>query len=247
MSGVTASIGSDTPLQGTIAVDATYEWYSHFGSLEIAQGYILSLMAEVSAIYQEYIDVAIEVPYLRVFATAGDPYDGGTNTSILLSELRSEWNANQTGVDRTLVHLFSVRPSGGAGVAYVDVLCNHTQWPGNSYDYAVSTLSANGASWEKRLVAHEIGHGFSSPHTHCYVPEIDRCATQSGCYEGAIVQTEGTIMSYCNTRTPVFHSRVQDKIRPAAEAAYPACMTTVDPGDPPPGPPTNVHRTDVLE
>ena len=91
----------------------------------------------------------------------------------------------------------------------------------------MSTLSARGSSWEKELVAHELGHNFSSPHTHCYVPEIDQCANESGCYEGPIVESVGTIMSYCNSADPFFHPRVEDeRIRPAAEAAYPNCMTS---------------------
>jgi hypothetical protein len=162
------------------------------------------------------------VGYLRVFTTESDPYtDGSTSTSVLLDDLRSEWRNNQGAIERTATHLFSVRPSGGSGLAYVDVLCS------NNNGYGVSSISANGGSWEKELVAHEIGHNFSSRHTHCYSPEIDRCANAGGCYEGSIVQTTGTIMSYCNQSQPVFHPRVRDEqIRPAAEAAYPGCIDT---------------------
>jgi len=240
------AIDSATLLEASVAIDATYEWYSHFGSVEAAEGYILNLMAQVSTIYEDEVGVVIRVRYLRVFTTASDPYDGGTNTSALLSELRSEWNANQTAIDRTVVHLFSTRSSGGAGVAYVDVLCDHADWPGNSYDYGVSTLSANGGSWEKRLVAHELGHNFASPHTHCYVPEIDQCANQSGCYSGTVNQSVGTIMSYCSTATAVFHPRVEDRIRPAAEAAYPACIREAGESGAPETP-ENLRRTDVSE
>jgi len=240
------AIDSSTLLEAWVAIDATYEWYTHFSSLAAAQGYILNLMAQVSTIYEDEVGVVLEVPYLRVFTTANDPYAGGTNTSALLSELRSEWNANQTGIDRTVAHLFSTRSSGGAGIAYVDVLCNHSGWPGNSYDYGVSTLSANGGSWEKRLVAHELGHNFSSPHTHCYVPEIDRCANQSGCYSGTVNQTVGTIMSYCSTATAVFHPRVEGRIRPAAEAAYPACISEAAMISLL-GAPENLWRTDTID
>ena len=227
--GRATALDPDTMLTAGVAIDATYEWYSHFGSLEQAQAYILNLMAQVSTIYEDEVFVQIEVPYLRVFTVAEDPYtDGTTDTSKLLSELRAEWNANQSGVDRTVAHLFSTRPSGGAGIAYINVLCNP------SYDYGVSTLSANGGSWEKKLVAHELGHNFSSPHTHCFVPEIDQCANQDGCYNGTVVQTTGTIMSYCSQTTSLFHPRVEDeRIRPAAEAAYPACIATAVPTEPP--------------
>jgi hypothetical protein len=229
-----ASIDGNTLLKARIAVDATVDWYNKFGSMSAAQNYILNLMAQVSTIYETEVRVQIEVPFLRIHAAEPDPYtNGSASTSVLLDEMISEWNASQSGVARTAAHLFSVKSSGGSGLAYVDVLCSNKQQPGNSYDYGVSIISANGGSWEKELVAHEIGHNFSSPHTHCYSPEIDQCANQGGCYQGAIQQTVSTIMSYCNQSIPEFHQRVEDeKIRPAAEEAFPACIDTAgSPGD----------------
>lgn len=233
-------IDENTVLVAEVAIDANFQWYDNFGNLAAAQSYILNLMAQVSTIYQDEVKIAIEVPYLRVFETPADPYTDTTNTTTLLNDLVSEWNAHQTGVTRTVAHLFGKRPSGGAGIAYLDALCTSTSHPGNSWDYGVSTLSALGGSWEKSLVAHELGHNFSSPHTHCYVPEIDQCANEQGCYQGPVTQTVGTIMSYCNSFTAVFHPRVEDEaIRPAAEAAYPSCISAEATG-PPPGPPQNV-------
>jgi hypothetical protein len=226
------ALGGDPPIDGTtvltaeVAIDATYQWSQYFISPEAAQAYIMNLMAQVSTIFEDEVNVEIVVPYLRVFSTPDDPYTDTTNTGTLLADLRSEWNANQTGVDRTVVHLFSRRSSGGAGIAYIDVLCSNDQQPGNSYDYGVSTLSASGGSWERRLVAHELGHNFASPHTHCYLPPIDTCANENGCYEGPTSQTVGTIMSYCSSATSVFHARVESEtVRPAAEQAYPTCMS----------------------
>jgi len=233
--GGSGGVGPDTVLRAGVAIDATYPWFERFGSLAAAQSYILNIMAQVSTIYENEVGVEIEVPYLRVFTTAADPYRDTTDASALLADLRGEWNANQTGVARTTTHLFSVRPSGGVGVAYLDVLCNHSYWPGSSYDYGVSTLSAFGGSWEKDLVAHELGHNFSSPHTHCYSPEIDRCANEAGCWSGPVTQSVGTIMSYCNQTVSSFHPRVEDeRIRPAAEAAYGVCVTAAPTAPPPP-------------
>ena len=231
------AIDADTLLKAQVAIDATYEWYDHFGSLDDSQNYILNLMAQVSTIYVDEVNVELEVPFLRVFTTSNDPYAPTTDTSTLLANLRSEWNSNQTGVSRTAAHLFSRRSNGGAGVAYLDALCSSIYSPGNSFDYGVSTMSAQGSSWEKGLVAHELGHNFSSPHTHCYSPEIDQCANENGCYQGPITQSVGTIMSYCNSFTTTFHPRVEDEaIRPAAEAAYPFCISAVEAEEPPPAP-----------
>jgi len=229
---VAAMIDAGTTLVASIAIDATYEWFERFGSATDAQNYILSLMAQVSTIYQNEVNIKIEISQLRIFTTPNDPYSDTLDAGLLLDELRDEWIANQDSVSRTATHLFGVRPNGGVGVAYVDVLCN------KSFGYGVSTISGSGGSWEKSLVAHELGHNFASPHTHCYTPEIDQCATAPGCYSGPEVASTGTIMSYCSSSTPTFHPRVENEtIRPAAEAAYPFCMTVevTDPPDPPTG------------
>jgi hypothetical protein len=209
-----------TLLQATIAVDATVEFYQHFGSLSATQDYLLNLLAQISTIYESEVLVKLQVGYMRIFTAEPDPYtDGSTSTSVLLADMRAEWNANMTGVERTVAHLFSRMTGGGSGLAYVDVLCN------GSYGYGVSVVPGDGDSWEKRLTAHELGHNFSSPHTHCFTPEIDLCATQDECYQGEIVQSVSTIMSYCSQTQTVFHQRVKDeKIRPAAEDAYPFCL-----------------------
>jgi hypothetical protein len=213
-------VDGGTLLQATIAVDATVEFYQHFGSLTATQDYLLNLLAQISTIYESEVLVKLQVGYMRVFTAEPDPYtDGSTSTSVLLADMRAEWNANMTGVDRTVAHLFSTRTGGGSGLAYVDVLCN------GSYGYGVSTFPGDGDSWEVRMTAHELGHNFSSPHTHCFTPEIDLCATQDECYQGTAVQTPGTIMSYCNQKSSFFHQRVKDeKIRPAAESSYPFCL-----------------------
>lgn len=225
----TAAIDGDTLLLGRVAIDTTYEWYAHHGSLAAAENYVLALMAQVATIYEYEVKVQLQIPYLRIFqSAAADPYTNGSlDTSVLLNQMRGHWNANQTQLSRTVAHLLSVRPSGGSGLAYVDVLCDHQQHPGNSADYGVTSISALGGSWEALLVAHELGHNFSSHHTHCYAPPIDHCANEGGCYQGPVVDAPSTIMSYCSIKSAGFHPRVKDEqIRPAAEAAFPSCIET---------------------
>jgi hypothetical protein len=166
-----------------------------------------------------------------------DGYSGDSNsTATVLDEMRAKWNGSETlrDVFRSVAHVFSTYPSGGSGRAWVNVLCDGVPPNPNSHDFGVSLLSGNGGSWERGLVAHELGHNFSSPHTHCYDPELDRCFNgEGGCYSGAEEQIAGTIMSYCDTSVDTFHQRARDeKLRPAAEAAYPACMDVAGmPGD----------------
>ena len=105
-------------------------------------------------------------------------------------------------------------------------LCSNAS--GYSFNQMFDGGSGVAASAEARLVAHELGHNFGSPHTHCYsnapLPRPDACngVEVPGCYLGAAscpaagnyqgIATSGTIMSYCHnlggcsTQT-VFHPR----------------------------------------
>ncbi|HZN04905.1 MAG TPA: M12 family metallo-peptidase, partial [Candidatus Polarisedimenticolia bacterium] len=236
-SSTASSIDANTLLAGTIAVEGTVEWVARHGGVAAATAYTLNLMAQVSAVYESDVKVRLEVPYLLMNAAEPDGYSGGSNsTSTVLSEMRAKWNGTTSlrGVFRTAAHVFSTYSSGGAGRAYINVLCSNVPVNPSAYDYGVTLLEGKGGSWERRLVAHEIGHNFSSPHAHCYTPEIDKCYNaETGCYAGPVVQTTGTVMSYCNVRLSTFHQRERDeRIRPGAQAAYPRCMEVAGtPGD----------------
>jgi len=222
-------LAPDTLLIASVAVEGTVEWVARLGGVAAAEAYTLNLMAQVSAIYENDLAVRIQIPYILMNAAEPDGYTGGSNnTSTHLTELRAKWNGDTVlrGLYRSTVHLLGTYPSGGAGRAYLDVLCEGVPANASSYDFGVTLLEGAGGSWERRLVAHELGHNFSSPHSHCYSPEIDQCNnTETGCYAGPVVQTTGTVMSYCSTRLSVFHQReIDETLRPGAEAAYPACM-----------------------
>ena len=229
-SSMDASIDGNTLLLAHVAIEGTVEWVNHHGGVAAAEAYTLNLIAQISAIYENDLKVQLQVPYILMNTSEPDGYTGGSNsTGTMLSEMVTKWNDTATGlpqVFRSAAHLFSTYPSGGSGRAYVDVLCDGVPGSSNAHDLGVSLLSGNGGSWERGLVAHELGHNFSSSHTHCYSPEIDQCYNgQSGCFSGTEVQTTGTIMSYCDTSVDIFHQRVlEERLRPAAQAAYPSCL-----------------------
>lgn len=86
------------------------------------------------------------------------------------------------------------------------------------------------------VITHEIGHNSGSPHTHCYVPEIDQCYNlEPGCYAGAtsLPPGGGTIMSYCHTLPGnldninlVFHPRcISEQMLPYIQGR--ACLVAV--------------------
>jgi hypothetical protein len=235
---------------GTIAVDTDNEFMSlKFGdNTTTATNFIASLIAAVSVVYERDTLVRLYqgTTFLRV-STTPDPYVqvGSDSAGRLakLEEVSNVWNTTYAGVTRTVVAMLSGKEtSGGAsGIAWITAsLCS--KYYGTSFNQLFvsgTTLS----SFETHVLAHEIGHNFGSPHTHCYTTPIDNCYNaQSGCYSGAtscpaaqtingVPNVKGTLMSYCHipassggvngcTATSVFHPRtITEKVAPIVQAA----------------------------
>ncbi len=217
-------------LVAQIALEGDSAFYAaHNRNLSRAMHYALTVMGAASAIYQRDVNVALQVPYLRVW-TGGDPYPGSTS-SILLSQFRNYWNANMNGVSRTVAQLMSTSSIGG-GIAYVNVLCS------SSTGYAVLGMNNNvtypstAYVWDTDVTAHETGHNFGSPHTHSclWEPAIDSCYTAEGTCFSSTRPRVGTIMSYCHLTqfgTQLYmHPRVADLVRSKAEMA--SCISLLE-------------------
>jgi hypothetical protein len=223
---------TSTLLKATMAIESDYDTYLHYGSVENASRYLISLMASVSAVYIKEVNVQLSIGYLRVWSTSNDPYNG-TTSGALLNEFRAYWNSNMQSVNRTLAHYITTRPGGLGGIAWVNVLCSS---PNSGYGYAFSDIDGTFNilpvySWDVDVVSHETGHNFGSPHTHncswaggpidtCYIP------VEGGCYNGPAIPRVGTIMSYCHLnagKTLIFGPQPQTLIRTDAENA--GCIT----------------------
>lgn len=202
-----------------VALETDHEYFLRFADAAAAATYALDLIGYLSTIYAAETDADLVVPYLSLWTTPDDPWVA-TSSSAALQEFRSYWIANRGDVERTIAHQLSGRETGG-GIAYVGVLCS----TGSGYGYT-GTIDGNfdpqnpQTVWDSMAVAHEIGHNFNSPHTHCYngiageADPIDGCYNSTaGCYAGAlglpgvgtvIGGTTGdhpaTIMSYCHLR-----------------------------------------------
>jgi hypothetical protein len=206
---------SDIRLTAHLALETDYETYVGFGNdANLTTSWLLSIAASVSQIYEEQVNVGLQVVYTRVWTTADDPYT--QKGYSLLPEFQNYWNNNMQSVDRDVAVLVikdGTRLSGG--IASLDALGN--------------IQSAYAISGENILtVAHELGHVFGSPHTHnCSWPAgpdwtlapIDKCATVEGdCNITEIIPQVGTIMSYCPTSTQTFGPLVSNLIRARSEA-----------------------------
>ncbi len=252
----------------TIAVDTDNEFMSlkFDNDTGAATTYLATLFAEMNVIYERDLNVRLlqGTTYLRT-SSQPDPYDE-SDLFYQLDEFTDYWAANYPGVDRALAMLLSGKspnPNGAVGIAWVDVLCRKDL--GYSviqvFLYAQQTGGADAP-----IVGHELGHNFASPHTHCYVPEIDRCYSgeckrynQSGscieyCYVGptscpdpqtirGIPNVRGTLMSYCNRlgcKSDVFHPTVEALIDTRTTANIGVCIFPLVPPDTTPPAVSNV-------
>ncbi len=197
-----------------------------------ATNYVAALIAAMNVIYVRDLNIQLlqGETLLRV-STAPDPYTvtGSGASSAQLSEFSNYWSANYGGLSRGLAMLLSGKsssPNSSSGIAWVPGLCSTS----TGYSFSqVFLFAGSTGSTDAFVVGHEIGHNFSSPHTHCYSPTIDNCYNlQAGCYAGAtscpapttingVTNVKGTLMSYCHllggcAAANVFHSRSVDLI-----------------------------------
>lgn len=194
--------GSTDPRDGPcriakIAFESDYELTAIFGGdTAKSTAYVALVTAAMNDIYSRDVNTRMLASYVRVWATASDPWVT-TGSGERLDEFRAYWVSRMFSVSRNLAHFLSGSGLGG-GVAWVGVMCN-SQWgyavSGNlagSFPYPL--LDNKSTNWDPFVVAHELGHNFGTLHTHDYTPPIDTCGL-GNCtgYWG-----QGTIMSYCH-------------------------------------------------
>ena len=165
-----------------IAVDADEHFMDNrLDSTTTAANYIASLISQMSVAYERDVNVSLlqGTTFLR---TAGDPYTWtpiGNANLAQLTEFSNYWGtvcgAPCSSVPRTLAMLLSVQGSGASGIAWVGGLCSNAA--GYSFNQMFDSGLGVASSSEAHLVAHELGHNFGSPHTHCYSSPPDVCAS----------------------------------------------------------------------
>jgi hypothetical protein len=191
-----------TLLQADVAVETDHELWSKFGSDQAALGYLASLVAASTAIYERDTGVRLRFSYVRLWSVVGDPW-AATDTLGALNEMQAYWTNASNHMDsiagsHDLVHFISGKTVQG-GIAYIGTVCNPTYAFGVSQVYGSFDMASPYQTWDVLVMSHELGHNLGSPHTHCYNPPVDRCYNaEPGCYSGAVVASRGTIMSYCH-------------------------------------------------
>jgi len=212
-----------------VALECDYEYGQSFDSMDDAFIYTIELLGAISSVYERDLQVRLYIPYLRIWSTSSDPYVGN-DVAILLPQFESYWRANMGSVGRDIAHFLTSKNANG-GLAEVDVLCNE-QWgygtsSGISGVFPRPLVDGSLEQWDVYVVAHEMGHQFGSPHTHCYNPPIDNCGQSfDDCWNGIYACQQGTIMSYCKScpgglaNVDIrFHDRVITRIRQSVDAS----------------------------
>ena len=212
------TLAATEQLSATIAIDTDGGFYSlsQFASTDDILDYFAALFAYSSSIYETEVNTALQIGDVFLFSPAGDPYTSTTDTSVRLPEVQAYWETNRAAVTRTLAAHFSDEQFGGR--AYLDGLCSNSYGYSVTGAYGVAPGSGAPINQDAHFFAHEIGHNFSSPHTHCYAgvasnPDpVDACYNgESSCYSGSESLPgvaslsggssgagNGTIMSYCH-------------------------------------------------
>ena len=210
----------------------------------VASNYLASLVAAMSSIYERDLLVRLLQgnTTLRPSTTA-DPYvqnSNGNASPAELQEFSSYWGANFGGVTRGLSMMISGKQpqsNAASGIAWINGLCS------TSVGYSFSKVfgPAFAVSNDAKLVGHELGHNFGSPHTHCYSPPLDNCYNgEGGCYAGGtscpaattingVTNVRGTLMSYCHilggcTSSSVFHPTSVALIAPLIQSRVNVCI-----------------------
>jgi len=240
----------------TIAFDTDNELMSlkFSNNTTAATNYIANVVATMTVVYERDVLVRLlqGLTILRPSTTA-DPYSaaGGQANGSQLGEFASYWSSGCGGActaPRALAMMLSGKSSSNfsaSGIAWVGSLCNSS----NGYSFnQVFKFAQDTAASDLLVTAHELGHNFGSPHTHCYNPPIDQCYNaEGGCYTGTrvcpapatyngVTNVTGTLMSYCHLSglggcgsTAVFHPTSVNLLAPIIQARVNQCIFPIGP------------------
>ncbi len=152
----------------TVACDADYEFWAQYGNSTLAQNRITLVLNTMNLQYRRDVNIKHTVGTILVRTTAGLPYTQ-TYASPLLTQVRDEWEANQTGITRNVVQMFTGKHiddfENYIGLAWsIGHICDN-----QAYCFVWSNFNNNFSS-ATDLSAHELGHLWGACHCSCDGP-----------------------------------------------------------------------------
>ena len=164
-----------------IALDCNNYYYKRFGSNSTTTfNAATSRINMVDAIYRREVEICYNIPTIIIRTTQvylNGPQVGCVSGPDLLEELRTRWRTYHTSVRRDVTHMLSGWGSwsGIIGCAYLSVICSTTN------GYGVSRVVHSTQGRNTGLVAHELGHNWSSGHCNSSPPCYIMCSGIGGC------------------------------------------------------------------
>lgn len=144
-----------------LGIDADSNYYSVRSGSNVATA-MEGIEYSVSLVRALYIRDALLRPYLeRIVIRADQTQDPFVGSSSYLSDLRSYWNSNYTGINPDVVAGISTNKVGG-GLAYVGTV-------GTSSKYSINDSDSGGGF--DVIFRHELGHNWSCSHSVGGAPE----------------------------------------------------------------------------
>jgi hypothetical protein len=198
-----------------LAIDSDFELFELLGGEEEALAYLARNLHAVSELYLRQLGVTLTVASVRLWSTPDDPWrapnpHSSTNAAVLC-EFAAHWQKlrrSTTAFPRDAALFFTGKTSSDhGGQAFLQSLCSYggrrpATCPAGGYGTVIATRL--GDAWDTYVIAHELGHIFGSPHTHCYSPPVDECFSgENACFAGATAAPGdgGSVMSYCSRTT----------------------------------------------
>ena len=176
-----AAIDTTTTYTVEVATEADYEYVQALGGPDAAKREIMSIMNMVEGVYEQELNLKLEIVYQHAWNRSNDPYTG-TNGSDLLEQFREHWNGNFSAEGYDLAHLWTGRETlkrededgeevDVAGQAYLAEVCKRLY---DSYSYGYSKLTALRSN-NVLITTHEIGHSFGAIHPDEEEPPVTSC------------------------------------------------------------------------
>ena len=126
--------------------------------------------------YEPEVGITHSITTTLVRTSSNQPYTS-SDAGTLLDQFRSEWNSNQSSIQRDVAQLFTGKSiiGGTIGIAWVGAVCTSF-----GYGMVESDFNGNFAS-ATDLSAHELGHNFGLHHAGKTVREFwGRALPKSG-------------------------------------------------------------------